>query len=98
MKKSNSPQAKQRQRQKMSRKTIIIISACSFACIVGGLTIFFNVVHVDNTKATPSSLIIVEEQSFTTDKTLQAPAVIQRPAANSNAVFAKKARPVQVHQ
>jgi hypothetical protein len=98
MKKSNSPQAKQRQRQKMSRKTIIIICACSFACIVGGLTIFFNVVHVDNTKATPSSLIIIEEQSFTTEKTLEAPVMVQRPAANSNAVLVKKAKAIQAHQ
>jgi hypothetical protein len=92
MKKSNSPHAKQRQRQKVSRKTIIIICALSFLCMVAGLTIFFNISHVDHIKATPATLIIVEDQVFTTDKTLEAPVVAQHPSTNSNTVFAKKAK------
>ena len=92
MKKSNSPQAKQRQRQKVSRKTIIIICAFSLSCIVIGLTVFFNISHVDQSNATTANLTIVDEQSFTNEKTVEAPVIIPRQVVNKNTVFAKKAK------
>src|SRR6267154_1933215 len=92
MKKSNNPQTKQRQRQKVSRKIIIIIGACSLLFIVIGLTIFFNISHVDQTDASDNHLIIDDEQTFTIEKTIEAPVIAQRPTMNSNTVFAKKVK------
>lgn len=74
----------------MSRKTIVIICAFSFACVVTGLTIFFNMSHVDQSNAADNNVIMVDEQTFTTEKTMEAPVIAQRPAVNAKTVFVKK--------
>jgi hypothetical protein len=89
-KKFNGPQNKQRQRQKISRKTIVIISAFTMACIVIGFTLFFHMSHVNPSSAATPNLIIVEEQTFTTEKTVDAPLLKSQPQAAPNTLFAKK--------
>lgn len=82
----------------MSRKTIVIICAFSLSCIVIGLTVFFNMSHVDQSNASVNNLIMVDEQTFTTEKTMEAPVVVQRQATNAKTVFAKKVKVAASHQ
>jgi len=96
MKKSNGPHNRQRQRQKLSRRTLFIVCAFSLSCIVIGLTIFFNLSHVDRTSASPSNVILIEDQTFTIEKTMDAPVLSPQRTANAQTVFAKKAKPLHV--
>ncbi len=79
---------KQRQRQKMSRKTVIVIAASCMICMVIGLTIFFNMSHVDKSMADNHSgavniFTIVDEEPVVI-KTLDAPVVKQMPVIGPN--------------
>ncbi len=92
MKKIKRPNNQQRQRQKISRKTVIILCASSIACMVIGLTIFFNLTQVDETKAMNNNVILMPDQFFTNEKTIAAPVIAKRPAANANTIFIKQAK------
>jgi len=60
----------QRQRQKVSRKMIIIISS-SIACLVIALVVVFNFSNVQQAKAdqasTSSNVVIIPEQVYSTE-------------------------------
>ena len=53
------------QRQKMSRRTIMVIAASCMTCAIVGLTIFFNMSRVDTSMAgisnQPVSILMIEE-------------------------------------
>ena len=78
----------QRQRQKMTRKTIIILAAGCMTCMVIILTIFFNMSHVDQSMADnhngPVSIYTVVDEEPIIVKTLDAPVVKQMPLIGPN--------------
>ncbi|HNQ00292.1 MAG TPA: hypothetical protein PKK99_14630, partial [Bacteroidia bacterium] len=76
--KKKSIGVKSRQRQKMTRRTIIILAASCFLLIGGGLTLFFNLTQVDNTRAKDSqtiNVIMVPDFKPVNEKELAAPFV-----------------------
>ena len=90
----NTQRRKQRQRQKVSRKTIVLICAAAVSCMMIGTTLFFYMTHVDVSKAASSNVFIVGDQEFTTEKNISAPVTVSRPGVNSNTVFVKHLKQV----
>ncbi|MCX6292484.1 MAG: hypothetical protein NT126_12075 [Bacteroidetes bacterium] len=85
---------RQRQRQKLSRRTTIILVASAMTCMVIGLTIFFNLSRVDQSKATNLNVIMVSDQVFTTEKSIPAPEINPQASVNPNAMHVKQAKPL----
>ena len=86
MKKKRS-RIQQRQRQKMSRRTVVVIAASCMTCMVIGLTIFFNMSRVDKSMAdnhngTVTMYTVTDEEPVIV-KTLEAPVVKQMPVIGS---------------
>src|SRR6185436_19394812 len=66
-----------RQRQKLSRRTIIILAASGILLLTGGLTLFFNLTQVDRSTAKSTQGFtgeyMISEQVFITDKSIPEP-------------------------
>ena len=92
-KKNRSHQNKQTQRQKVSRRTVVLILATSLSCLVIGLTLFFNLSHVDRTKAATYNVRLVTEQVFTNEKSIEAPMIDPQPS-DANTIWVKQAKPL----
>jgi len=63
-----------RQKQKPSRRTIVIVMASFTTCIVIGLAVFFHLLRVDKSAAATKE-VFINEQEFTVDMALPAPVV-----------------------
>ncbi|MCX6276037.1 MAG: hypothetical protein NTV09_12610 [Bacteroidetes bacterium] len=61
-----------RQRQKMSRRTVMVIAASCMTCAIVGLTIFFNMSRVDksmaDTRNQPVKILMIEDEEPVTVK------------------------------
>lgn len=93
-----------RLRQKLSRRTIIILAASFVTCLTIGITIFINMTRVDSSMADDRSegvaTYILEEDVPVTDMTLPAPVVKERPLIGTNTQLmrpVKTASVVPVH-
>jgi hypothetical protein len=97
-KKSNRLQARNRQRQKIARKLVILIAASTLTCMVIGLTIFFHGSRVDDSMAAVN-IYTVAEDAPVVDKTLDAPILRQIPVIGPNTVLVRpvKAMPNPAH-
>jgi len=62
--------------------------------IVIGLIVFFHLSHLDSINATNNNVILVTDQDFTTEKSIAAPVIAQRPSANQHTIFVKQAKPL----
>src|SRR5437016_5888330 len=82
-----------RQRQKLSGRTIVFMLASFMACIIIGLTIFFNLSRVEKSSAAPKEEM-VGEQEFTTEKSLPAPVIISQ-AGDGNVQLIRKAKEIK---
>jgi len=87
----------QRQRQKTSRRTLVIIGAVALVLLVSGLTVFFSISHVEHTKAVDQNerinILIVPEQNFTTELEIAAPEMAEQ-TVPANTVLAKKTKAI----
>ena len=93
--------ARTRQRQKLSRRTVIIIAASCMTCLVIGFTIFFNMSHVEKTMAKqgpPVKEYIMEEQNYTDAMTLPAPVIVKRPTINGSTQMMKPVKEIMEQQ
>ena len=84
-KKNNRIIHRGKMRQKISRRTILIITASCFTCMIAGLTIFFNTSKVEKSMA--ASVYMVTEEAPTVEKTLDAPVIRQVPAIGPNTIM-----------
>lgn len=91
-KKNNKLQHRNKQRQKLSRKTILIITASSLACMSIALTIFFNTVKVEKSMAAVSIYLVTDEIPVV-EKTLDAPVIMQFPTIGPNTILVRAVKP-----
>jgi hypothetical protein len=92
MKKIHRMNNQQRQKQKVTRKTILIFCAALLTCLTIGLTVFLHLTQVDITEASARFEILIPDQEFTNEKSIPAPVIIQQPAPNSTTVFTRRAK------
>ena|SRR6185295_10194868 len=95
MKKNKNARLKTSQRQKLSRRQIIIISAACIAFMCIGITIFINLSDVKSSKASVNhavSVYEVGEPAYIDSKEIDAPVVIEMPVTDAHTVFVQKAK------
>jgi hypothetical protein len=68
-----------------------VIASAFLSCLVIGLTIFFNISHVDRTKAATYAVRLVTDQVFTNEKSIPVPEIDPNPAP-ANAIWIKQAK------
>ena len=87
---------RQHQRQRVSRKKVIIICAISASCLIICTTLFFNLIHPDPTKATGNetdiNILITPEETLVNEKSIPAPVLARHVISNSNTISAKRAK------
>lgn len=86
-----------RQRQRMSRKTIILATASCFALMGIGLTFFMNLASNQDSRAQTGetiNVIIVQDLQVVNAKSIAAPILANRPASNSRTIFIREAKPL----
>jgi len=91
--KKNRSHNKQTQRQKISRRTIVVIASAFLSCLVIGLTIIFNMSHVDRTKAATYNVRLAMDQVFTNEKSISAPEINVQPGS-AKTIWVKQLKPL----
>jgi len=71
----------------------VLIFATSISCLVIGLTLFFNLTHVEKTKAGTCIIRLATDQVFTNEKSIAAPLIDPQPS-NANTIWVKQAKPL----
>ena len=87
-----------RQRQRVSRRTILILSTSCFLLVSIGITLYLNFSRVDEMSAkddTHFQVLIAPEFQPVNEKSLSAPLVDNRLSTNPNAIYIRKAKPLQ---
>gem|GEM_PF-4968567 len=87
-KKNNRIQKKMRQRQRQTRKMVIILTACFATCMSIALTVFFHSGNVEESQAAVSIYTVVDETPVV-EKTLEAPLLRQGPAIGPNTILVR---------
>ncbi|MCX6276039.1 MAG: hypothetical protein NTV09_12620 [Bacteroidetes bacterium] len=87
-KKNNRLKHRTRQRQRLSRKTILILTASSIACMSIALTIFLNTSRVEKSMAAVSVYVVPDEKPVV-EMTLDAPVIRQLPVIGPNTILVK---------
>lgn len=86
----------QSQKQKLSRRKIIILSASCVGLICIGLTLFFNLSRQEDSKASGIQQAVgrveLEEPAYTDSKSVPVPMIRQLPVTDGQTVFARKAK------
>lgn len=99
-KKNNRIKHRARQRQRLSRKTILILTASGIACMSIALTVFLNTSRVEKSMAAVSIYIVPDEKPVV-EMTLETPVIRQLPAIGPNTIMAKAVKaerqPAQDH-
>jgi len=93
MKKFNRQQ--RRQRQKITRRSIVILCAATVTCLIIGITIFIHLSNVNESKAANSNLYMVPDQEFITEKSIETPVVTKHPERNPNTINARQLKTSQ---
>ena len=91
-KKGNRVGQKNRQRQKMSRRMILIV-ASSCALLFGGITAVVHFASVEDSKAQgeqEATVLLDLPQAFTTDMSLPAPLVLPNRHAGQHTILIRK--------
>lgn len=86
-----------RQRQKISRRTILIVSASCFVLMILGVTLFFNFSNVENTRAKDGNTIhvlIAPEFQPVNEKEIAQPFFNPELSTNPNTIYIRKAKPI----
>ncbi|MBK7850675.1 MAG: hypothetical protein IPJ66_05875 [Bacteroidetes bacterium] len=86
-----------RQRQRMSRRMVIILSASFFLLICIGVTLFFNFSQSGKSSAKSGAeiqVLIAPEFQPMNEKTMDAPFVDSRLSNNPNTIYIRKAKPL----
>src|SRR5437763_618000 len=96
--KKEHPHHSVRQRQKMSRRMIVYISAFCLAFITTGLVIVINLTHIEKSVAQTAASYTIEDESFVTDKSLPATIVKQHPLFGPQTKFMRKAKAIPQSQ
>src|SRR5262245_16873277 len=82
-----------KQRQKLRRRTILIVAASFVLLLTASLTIFFHFSNIDRSTAGTgqgfSGQYLIEEQTFVTDMTLPEPLVSAKPAPGKNVLMVR---------
>ncbi|MCC7232018.1 MAG: hypothetical protein IT242_03670 [Bacteroidia bacterium] len=79
-----------RQRLRISRRKIIILSTVLVSILCLFLTSVLEFSNIDNSRAGQGktvNVVVIEDQPFITDKEVAAPRIISRPRATENTVF-----------
>lgn len=76
------------QRQKLSRKMILILTASFMGCMIVALFIFLKTSRVDESMASGNTFMISEDAPVT-EKTLDAPIVKSFPTLGPNTILVK---------
>ena len=84
---------KQRQRQRLSRKMVLLISTSGIACLAIALTIFFHTGKVEKSMAA-ANLYLVPDEKPVVDMTLEAPVIRDIPTIGPNTILAKTMKAV----
>ena len=84
------PKAIQKQRQRM--RTVVSLTLFLMSCTTAGLMLYFNLnepkgIQAKNTQTV--NVVIVKEQELLTEKSINAPRLIQHPPTNSKTIFVK---------
>ncbi len=87
-KKNNRLKHRTRQRQRMSRKTILILTASSIACMSIALTIFLSTSRVEKSMAAVS-IYVVPDENPVVEMILDAPVIRQLPVIGPNTIIVK---------
>lgn len=99
MKKTSRIRNRTRQRQKMSRRTVILIAASCFVMMGVGLTVFFNLTQVDQTRAKEGhtyNVIMVPDVKLVNEKVISAPFLDPRLSNDPNAIYIRQVKVLPV--